>query len=96
MRFLGNQESLSRNLMSFRKITSGNDDVLLINTPGYTQGPQEATENLPLYAITHYQAQEKYVAIAADDKMYLRLQEIGDTPTLFAILGYVQFIRIDI
>ena len=40
MRAVGNQEANSKQILSFRKITSGFDDVVLINAPGYTQGPQ--------------------------------------------------------
>ena len=51
--------------------------------------------NLGAYVISHYQAQENYVTIAADDKMYLRLP-IGLEQLQLALLGYIQFIRIDI
>ena len=94
MRAFGNQEGSSRHFLTFRKIMSGNDDVVLVNAPGYTQGPQNAPENIGLYAISHYQTRENFVDIAADDKMYLRVQRFDSTE--LDLLGYIQFIRIDI
>ena len=98
MRGFGNQEGTSRPLVSFRKITSGDDDILLINAPGFTQPPQDSNDAIGAYVSTHYQARENFVTIAADDKMYLRLQGLSDTQmtSQTALLGYIQFIRIDI
>ena len=95
VRGVGNQEGISKQNVSLRKITSGFDDVVLINAPGFTQGPvDDSADNLGQYVVSHYQAQEKYVTISEDDKMYLRLQ--SDSTTQLALLGYIQFIRIDI
>ena len=95
MRAVGDQQTDPNALLSFRKITSGFDDVVLIHTPGWTTGSENAAgANLGEYATTHYQDQEKYVTITADDKMYLRLQDFDSSDLV--LLGYIQFIRIDI
>ena len=98
MRGVGNQTGTSRPLMSFHYITTGEDDVILVNAPGFTQPTQASDDAIAGYAISHYQARENFVTIAADDKMYLRLQGLSDVQmtSQTALLGYIQFIRIDI
>ena len=77
MRAVGNQETDPNVLLSFRKITSGDDDVILVNAPGWTTSTSStSSSNLGAYVSYQYQAQENYVAIAADDKMYLRLARV--------------------
>ena len=91
MKGRGDQYLSATPYLILAKATSGTDDVVLVDTPGYTGFVDDGTITHRDLR-THYSDEEKYIEIEADDELYVRLVDYDSGED--TLVGYLQFIRI--